>query len=55
MLIKNRNTLLSHGNIKGRKLVIDILEAGITAADPYQATKKKSVAPRRRPPGSRSS
>jgi len=39
MLIKNRNTLLSHGNIKGRKLVIDILEAGITAADPYLATK----------------
>jgi glycerate 2-kinase len=39
MLINNRNTLLSHGNIEGRKSVIDIIEAGITAADPYLATK----------------
>ncbi len=39
MLIKNRNILLSHGNIEGRKIVLDIIEAGITAADPYLATK----------------
>jgi len=36
MIIRNRDQLLSHGNIEGRRLVLDILEAGIDAADPYE-------------------
>ncbi len=35
MIIKNRDELLSHGNVEGRKAVLDILEAGLAAADPY--------------------
>jgi glycerate 2-kinase len=35
MIIKNRDELLSHGNVEGRKAVLDILEAGLGAADPY--------------------
>jgi len=31
--------LTNHGNINGRKLVAQILEAGLTAADPYEKTK----------------
>ncbi len=33
--ILNSETLVSHGNTKGRKAVLDILEAGLQAADPY--------------------
>jgi len=40
MIIKNRDVLTSHGNIEGRKTVLDILEAGFTAADPYENVKK---------------
>ena len=40
MLIKNKPALLSHGNIAGRQIVLDIIEAGITAADPYYSAKK---------------
>jgi glycerate 2-kinase len=40
MIIKNKETLLSHGNIDGRRCVLDILEAGIAAADPYENTRK---------------
>jgi glycerate-2-kinase len=40
MIIRNRGALLSHGNIDGRRIVLDILEAGIAAADPYESTKK---------------
>ena len=40
MIIKNRAALLSHGNIDGRRCVLDILEAGIAAADPYENTRK---------------
>ena len=35
MIIKNTNELLSHGNIEGRRAVLEILEAGLAAADPY--------------------
>ena len=31
--------LTSHGNIRGRRLVAEILEAGLEAADPYNNTK----------------
>lgn len=40
MLIKNREELLSHGNVAGRRIVLDIIEAGIAAADPYENTLK---------------
>ena len=40
MRILNRDTLVSHGNVQGRKAAIDILEAGLVAADPYYATLK---------------
>ncbi|MEM3871879.1 MAG: DUF4147 domain-containing protein [Nitrososphaeria archaeon] len=33
--ILNYDVLLSHGNVEGRKVVLDILEAGLKAADPY--------------------
>ena len=36
--ILNVETLTSHGNITGRKTVVDILEAGLQAADPYNNT-----------------
>jgi glycerate 2-kinase len=40
MLIQNKAALLSHGNISGRQIVLDIIEAGISAADPYFSAKK---------------
>ena len=40
MVIKNRKTLISHGNVEGRKIVLDILEAGLRAPDPYDNTVK---------------
>lgn len=39
MIIKNRDQLLSHGNVAGRRIVLDILEAGMAAADPYENTR----------------
>lgn len=39
MIIKNREELLSHGNVAGRRIVLDILEAGMAAADPYENTR----------------
>lgn len=39
MRIKNRAELSSHGNIRGRKIALDILEAGMEAADPYHNTR----------------
>ncbi len=39
-MIKNRETLVSHGNIAGRIAALDILEAGLKAPDPYENTKK---------------
>ena len=38
--ILNYDALTSHGNIKGRKLIAEIMEAGLKAADPYYNTKK---------------
>jgi glycerate-2-kinase len=39
MVIQNRDALISHGNIPGRVIVVDILEAGLQAANPYYNTK----------------
>lgn len=36
--IKNRNQLLSHGNIKLREYALDIIDHALTAADPHKAT-----------------
>ena len=38
MRIKNKARLVSHGNRKGRAQVLEILEAGMEAADPYYNT-----------------
>jgi glycerate-2-kinase len=40
MRILNAGRLCSHGNVRGRTLVLDILEAGLTASDPYQNTRR---------------
>jgi glycerate-2-kinase len=40
MIIKNWDALTSHGNAEGRKIVLEILEAGFAAADPYENVKK---------------
>ncbi|MDO4323462.1 MAG: DUF4147 domain-containing protein [Lachnospiraceae bacterium] len=39
MRIRNREQLLSHGYTKGRKHMLEILEAGLQAADPYYNTR----------------
>ena len=38
--IQNMESLASHGNIPGRKAILDILEAGLEASDPYHNAKK---------------
>ena len=38
--IQNMDTLASHGNIPGRKAILEILEAGLEASDPYENTSK---------------
>jgi glycerate 2-kinase len=38
MIIKNRDELLSCGDREGRAIALDILEAGLAAADPYANT-----------------
>jgi len=38
--ILNGERLTSHGNVQGRRDVVDILEAGLQAADPYTHTRK---------------
>ena len=40
MLIKNKDELLSHGNVKGRRIALDILEYALEAVDSYKAVKK---------------
>jgi glycerate-2-kinase len=40
MIIKNADKLASHSNIDGRRVVLDILEAGFEASDPYENAKK---------------
>jgi glycerate-2-kinase len=37
--ILNAETLTSHGNVRGRKALVEILEAGLRAADPYYSTR----------------
>jgi glycerate 2-kinase len=38
--IINMASLVNHGNIAGRKVVAEILEAGLQASDPYENTRK---------------
>jgi len=38
--IQNVETLVSHGNVAGRKVIVEILEAGLEAADPYNNTRR---------------
>ena len=40
MIIQNTPQLLSHGNVSVRTTILDILEAGLQATDPYENTKK---------------
>jgi glycerate 2-kinase len=40
MLVKNYEDLTSHGNMEGRRIVLDIIEAGLKAADPYPNIRK---------------
>ena len=40
MVIDNLQELLSHGNVPGRAAVLDILEAGLEASDPYENVRK---------------
>ncbi len=40
MILKNRDELLRHGNVADRKVVLDVLEAGLAAPDPYENVKK---------------
>jgi len=39
-MVKNRESLLSHGRFKGRKACLDIIDHALTAVDPYHATHK---------------
>ena len=39
-MIKNREQLLSHGCVKGRRLALDIVEYCLREVDPYKATKE---------------
>ena len=39
-IIKNIEKLTTHGNIQGRQIVLEILEAGLRASDPYENTKE---------------
>jgi glycerate-2-kinase len=38
--IQNAEMLVSHGNVAGRRLMLEILEAGLQGADPYNNTRK---------------
>ena len=40
MIVKNREEVISHGNAGGRELVVDIIEAGLAAVDPYVNTRR---------------
>jgi glycerate 2-kinase len=40
MYVKNRDTLVSHGTQRGRQIVLDVIEKGVSAVDPYKATCK---------------
>lgn len=38
--VKNRTQLLSHGNTRLRDLALEVIEHALTAANPYEATRK---------------
>ncbi len=40
MILRNRPALLAHGNREGRRLVLDVLESGLQATDPYPNAKQ---------------
>jgi len=40
VMIKNREQLLSHGCVEGRRLAADIIDTALREVDPYTATKK---------------
>lgn len=40
MRILNQDALRSHGNVAGRQALVEILEAGLCAADPYNNTRR---------------
>ncbi|MEJ5200215.1 MAG: DUF4147 domain-containing protein, partial [Anaerolineae bacterium] len=40
MILRNHDELLQHGNIAGRKIVLDVLETALAAPDPYENVKK---------------
>lgn len=40
MRIKNKKTLTEHGNTEGRKIVAELLDAGLDALDPYYRVKQ---------------
>jgi len=40
MRILNQDVLASHGNVAGRRALVEILEAGLEAADPYHNTRR---------------
>ncbi|MCU0500918.1 MAG: DUF4147 domain-containing protein, partial [Anaerolineae bacterium] len=40
MRILNQGALTSHGNIAGRRALVEIMEAGLQAADPYNNTHR---------------
>ena len=40
MIVKNREEVVSHGKAYGRELVVDIIEAGLAAVNPYANTRK---------------
>ena len=39
MRVLNNEMLINHGNIEGRKILIEIIETGLSAADPYTNTR----------------
>jgi len=39
-MIRNEAELLSHGNVEGRRLVLEMVESGLEAVDSYAATKR---------------
>ena len=40
MRINNKSALVSHGNVSGRKIVTELLDAGLDSIDPYYRVKK---------------
>lgn len=40
MIITNHDALLQHGNVTGRKTVLDVMQAGLAAPDPYENVTK---------------